>query len=94
MSIVGYGQRASYAGQYAIDNRGILDISSPMQNGIITDWDAMEDIWYHMFYEELETPPEKYPILHTEPVGNPMSCKEKLVEVSFLRTKCTQQFLT
>lgn len=57
-------------------------MSSPIKNGVITDWDAMEDIWYHMFYEELLLPPDKYPILLTEPVGNPMSCKEKLIEVN------------
>lgn len=87
MSIVGYGQRAMYAGSYAVKNRGILEISNPLKNGVITDWDAMEDIWYHMFYEELLLPPDKFPILHTEPVGNPISCKEKLAEVNnFVRS--------
>lgn len=85
MSIVGYGQRELYAGLFAKDNRGILDINSPIQDGIITDWEAMEEIWYHMFYEELLIPPEKYPILLTEPVGNPTSCQEKLVEVKHFK---------
>lgn len=82
MNIVGYGQRVAYAGQHAVENRGILDISNPISNGIITDWDAMEQIWYHMYFEELLVPPENFNILHTEPINNPMSCREKLIEVN------------
>jgi len=72
-----------YGGQYAKENRGILDIKNPTQNGMIIDWDAMEDIWYHMYFEELMVPPENYPILHSEPVNNPISSQEKLIEVNF-----------
>jgi len=81
MNIAGYGRRHMYAGQSAKDNRGILDTSCPMKNSIITDWDAMETIWTHMFYDDLMVPPENFNILHTESFENPPSCREKLVEV-------------
>lgn len=77
----GYGQRAIYTGEFVQHNRGFLDTSFPIHNCVITDWDAMEEIWTRMYYEELMVPPENFDILHTEPVNNPLSCREKLVEV-------------
>lgn len=43
----------------------------------------MEEIWTHMYYEDLLVPPEKCNILHTESIDNPMSSREKLTEVNF-----------
>jgi len=79
--MLGSSQRKIYAGQFAKINQGVLNISKPIDNGIITDWDAMEDIWFHMYYEQLLIPPENFAILHTEPIHNPVSCREKLFEV-------------
>lgn len=55
-----------------------------MNNGLITDWDAMEQMWCHIFYEELLTPPENFNILHTESLLNSMQCREKLIEVNVM----------
>jgi len=52
-----------------------------MENSVITDWDAMEAIWTHMFYEDLMVPPENFNILHTESFDNSREGREKLVEV-------------
>lgn len=86
MSIIGYGQRATYVGQTALENRGVLNTSRPINNGIITDWDAMENFWAHMYYEMLMTPPEEHCILHTEPIDNPQENREKLIEVKTFPT--------
>lgn len=84
MIISGHKQNITYVGQYAINNHGFLDTSFPIHDGIITDWDAMEQIWYNMYYENLNATPENFNILHTEPVTNSMSCREKLIEVSHI----------
>lgn len=81
MEIPEYGQRSVYCGQMVRENMNNLNTKRPIQNGIITDWDAMEDIWTHMYYENLLVPSEKYGILHTEPINNPASCRQKLTEV-------------
>uniref|UniRef100_A0A2S2QS00 Actin n=1 Tax=Sipha flava TaxID=143950 RepID=A0A2S2QS00_9HEMI len=83
MSTVGYGQKATYVGQTVAENRGVLVTSRPINNGIVTDWDAMEHFWFHMYYDKLMTPSEEHGILHTEPVDNPPANREKLIELMF-----------
>lgn len=75
-------QHDKYIGRYAQANEDLLDtITRPISRGAITDWDAMDDLWNHMYYEELLVPPEQFPILHTEMVENSMSSREKHIEV-------------
>ncbi|XP_050062148.1 actin-1-like isoform X2 [Aphis gossypii] len=61
----------------------MLDTICPIRKSIISDWDAMEQIWYHMFYENLMVPPENYNILHTEVDMNSKLSREKIFETMF-----------
>lgn len=82
ITIPGYGQRVRYVGRCASENAHLLDATSPISDGVVVDWDAMEDVWHHMYYEELLVPPDNFPVLHSEPVDNPPSCREKHIEVN------------
>jgi len=55
----------------------------PIERGIITDWEAMEKVWHHTFYNELRIAPEEHPILLTEAPLNPKAHREKLTEIMF-----------
>lgn len=59
-----------------------MDTIYPIRKSIISDWDAMEQIWYQMYYEDLLVPPENFNILHTEVDMNLNSSREKIFEVN------------
>ncbi|KAI5793149.1 actin family [Geopyxis carbonaria] len=65
--------------------RSMLQITYPMDNGIIKRWDDMQHVWDYTFLEKLKIDPAGRKILLTEPPMNPLSNREKMCEVMFER---------
>ena len=73
-------------GAEASESRALLDISYPMENGIIRNWDDMTKLWEYTFKDQLGLNDSEFidsKILLTEPPLNPKANREKMCEIMF-----------
>jgi actin-related protein 2 len=71
-------------GDEASQLRQMLELSYPMENGMVKNWDEMQNIWDYTFGEtKLNINPKNCKIILTEPPMNPSRNREKLIQVMF-----------
>ncbi|KAG2382441.1 hypothetical protein C9374_005643 [Naegleria lovaniensis] len=56
---------------------------SPIRHGIIQDYDRIEKILHHCFYNELRVEPEDHPVIMSTRVHAPKAQHEKLTQIMF-----------
>ena len=72
-----------FVGDEAFDMAEMLNLQYPIEHGYVTNWDDLEKIFHHTFYNELRIDPTEHPLLLTEPVHNPKSSREKMYQLMF-----------
>ena len=69
-----------------------LSLSYPVQRGVVTDWDDMEEVWRYMFDQDLRIKSQDWSVLVADATLNPAANREKMTQVrvgySELTTKC------
>ncbi|KAL4192021.1 hypothetical protein AMTRI_Chr06g191940 [Amborella trichopoda] len=80
-------------GEASAELRHQLDISYPVNNGIVQNWDDMGYVWDHAFFNELKIDPTECKILLTDPPLNPSRNREKMIETMFEKYSFTGVFI-
>lgn len=70
-------------GDEASEFRQFLQVTSPMEHGIVKNWEDMKHLWDYTFNEKLQTETQGRKVLLTEPPMNPKSNRQKMCEVMF-----------
>ena len=67
----------------------MLNITYPIENGIVNKWEDLEKIWDHCFETELKVDPAQHKCLLTEPIlmSNIISYRERATELMFEKYK-------
>ncbi|XP_037371571.1 actin [Talpa occidentalis] len=91
--LVGLEDQDWLIGTEAMDKLGQLNLQWPIARGAVTNWDNMEKVWHHGFYQALRVAPEQHPLMMTEPPLSTMSDKEKVSQILFETFKVPALFL-
>ena len=70
-------------GDEAAEYRNYLQVTQPMEHGIIQNWEDMTHLWNYTFDEKLRVDPRGRKVMLTEPPMNPKKNREKMVQVMF-----------
>eukprot|EP01084_Bolivina_argentea_P129921 229407_1 len=79
------GPKNTYVAEAAQWQSRVCRLKYPIERGIVTNWDDMQEILHHSFYNELRTCPEEHSVLLTETAWNPKQNREKMTEIMFER---------
>jgi actin-related protein len=60
-----------------------LDIVSPFEDGLISNWEVFEQLWEQSYTHYLRTTPSEHPVLFCDPSWDIKENREKLCELAF-----------
>jgi len=70
-------------GDECSQHRSMLEITYPVENGIVQDWKGMVNLWDYTFHQRLKIDPKEHKILLTEPPMNPKENQKKMLQNMF-----------
>jgi len=70
-------------GDEASKLRSMLEITYPLDNGIVRNWEDALYVWNYAFFEKMKINPKNSKVLLTEPPMNPKENREKMVQTMF-----------
>ena len=81
--MIGTKKKEYFIGEDCMNKKGVLKLNYPIEHGVVNNWDDLENIWSHIFTNELRVAPEEHNTMLTEAPLNPKRNKEKMAEIMF-----------
>lgn len=69
-------------GESATKARGVLDLSYPVNEGLVKDFDDLGHVWNYGF-DQIGVKPRESKLLLTEAVFNPVKSRQQIAELIF-----------
>jgi len=83
-----------YVGTSALTyRRDGVEIANPLEKGLISNWDLVEQLWDHGFKSRLRIDAKDHPVLLGEPSFNTRTIREKMTELMFEKYQCPAVFI-
>ncbi|KAJ4461251.1 putative Actin; cytoskeletal 1A [Paratrimastix pyriformis] len=79
---LGTNEKELYIGNEAHLKPDVIE-HCPLRKGVIHQWEDMELIWHHTFFNELRVAVDEHPVLISEPPLNPKECREHTAQIMF-----------
>ena len=77
------GQEDAVGHEARAKSSSLTTFAYPVERGLVVDWDAMEKIWHHTFYNELRVDPKAQAVVLTEPIVKTKAHRERMVQIMF-----------
>ncbi|XP_020221948.1 actin-related protein 4 isoform X1 [Cajanus cajan] len=88
------GKCKLYVGSQSLGyRRDYMEVLSPLKNGVVVDWNIVDNIWDHALRECLLVDPKERPMLLAEPCSNTQEQRERAAELMFEKYKVPALFL-
>ncbi|XP_020974425.1 actin-related protein 4A isoform X2 [Arachis ipaensis] len=88
------GKCKLYVGSQSLGyRRDYMEVLSPLKNGVVADWNIVDNIWDHALRDCLLVDPKERPMLLSEPCNNTQEQRERTAELMFEKYKVPALFL-
>ncbi|KAL8474844.1 hypothetical protein ACS0TY_031316 [Phlomoides rotata] len=88
------GKHKFYVGSQDLGfRRDHMEVLAPVKDGIVVDWDMVENIWDHALRKCLLIDPKEHPMLLAEQCSNTQQQREKTAEIMFEKYQVPALFL-
>jgi actin-related protein len=81
--MVGIQNKEYFVGQEALAKEKLLDLVNPIKNGMVDNWQCMEELWQHIFVNELHVDSENFHVVMGEKPLTSAQNREKMIQVFF-----------
>lgn len=93
------GEKPKKSGKYYVGTTALsyrrdhMMIKNPLSDGLVSDWEAYEQLLNHVFSDTLHADVSTHPILMAEAAFNSKACREKQTELLFETYKVPAAFM-